>query len=714
MAVTTSFVFTPTADLRNDFEANGDVTALSGGGFMTAGDDKIDATDIDLRPYSDSGAAGAYALGSAGGTGVSIDQLSSHPFLGGQGNVVTAFQSGSTVRFSIVGPTGTQVTAPAALAGADLSDPEVLGLAGRFTGGGALTWQNGGFVVAVEDLFAAGDSNIKLHFYNNAGVSSGAAVLVSNAGGIETGPSMAQTGNGNIAVAWTREVGSNTEIRYAVYNRDGSTTVRGQAVLDNIGEQNRDVAVVATDGGFALFYEEVNGSGLSATRTIKMVTLDAGGTVTGSRVVVSGSGIAGSRFDDIAVTRMPDGFLALAYTVSSGFAVFPATPDKDVVVRILSQDASDPFLSAPYEVTGAGSTVNDATNAAIEAFSNGQLAVIYDEEGAGTQGEVLRLTRVHTGDAANDVMTGSLYAESFVGGAGADTVDYSGQSAALTIDLAANTATGGFAAGDRFSGIENLLGGNGADTLTGNAAANRLAGNGGNDTLAGGGGRDRLEGGAGSDRLLGGGGADRLFGGADADTLFGGGGRDNLQGGGGQDEISGGAGGDAIGGGGGADRLFGGGGNDRISGGGGADRIEGGGGNDVLNGVAGQDTILGGAGRDTLAGGGGNDSLDGGTGIDVLFGGAGGDILSGGAGNDTLTGGGGSDVFVFGPGQGRDTVTDFQNGADLVQLTGGLTFADVTETAIAGGVRLTFDGEPGLVLTLMGVTAAQIGAEDFL
>lgn len=60
------------------------------------------------------------------------------------------------------------------------------------------------------------------------------------------------------------------------------------------------------------------------------------------------------------------------------------------------------------------------------------------------------------------------------------------------------------------------------------------------------------------------------------------------------------------------------------------------------------------------------------------------------------------------------TIADFRNGADRIDLGDGLRFRDVNETSIPGGVRLTFDGAPGLSLTVMGITAAQLGAEDFL
>jgi lysophospholipase L1-like esterase len=63
---------------------------------------------------------------------------------------------------------------------------------------------------------------------------------------------------------------------------------------------------------------------------------------------------------------------------------------------------------------------------------------------------------------------------------------------------------------------------------------------------------------------------------------------------------------------------------------------------------------------------------------DVLTGNSGDNILVGGMGNDTLTGGGGADQFVLAPGQGWDTVTDFQLGKDLLVFANGLAYEQIT------------------------------------
>jgi hypothetical protein len=79
----------------------------------------------------------------------------------------------------------------------------------------------------------------------------------------------------------------------------------------------------------------------------------------------------------------------------------------------------------------------------------------------------------------------------------------------------------------------------GNDLVRGLGGDDDLRGVGGSDTLDGGGGRDRLAGGAARDLLFGEGGNDRLFGGFNVDALFAGPGDDLLRGQGGADRLRG-------------------------------------------------------------------------------------------------------------------------------------------------------------------------------
>ncbi|MGQ0676948.1 MAG: calcium-binding protein, partial [Rhodospirillales bacterium] len=118
------------------------------------------------------------------------------------------------------------------------------------------------------------------------------------------------------------------------------------------------------------------------------------------------------------------------------------------------------------------------------------------------------------GDAGNDLLIGGTGADSLDGGADSDTASYAGSAAGVTVNLLADTASGGDAAGDTLDSIENLIGSAFVDTLTGDGGANVIDGGDGNDTINGSGGDDTLFGGLGDD--------DRITGGAGNDTIDGG------------------------------------------------------------------------------------------------------------------------------------------------------------------------------------------------
>ena len=102
---------------------------------------------------------------------------------------------------------------------------------------------------------------------------------------------------------------------------------------------------------------------------------------------------------------------------------------------------------------------------------------------------------------------------------------------------------------------------------------------------------------------------------------------------------------------------------------------DGGGGDDLMYGDAKNNAMFGGDGDDFVSGQQGNDTLEGGAGNDSLLGGIGDDTLIGGAGNDDLYGYKGADTFVYNAYDGNDTIKDFTNGEDTIDLS---TFTSIT------------------------------------
>lgn len=288
-------------------------------------------------------------------------------------------------------------------------------------------------------------------------------------------------------------------------------------------------------------------------------------------------------------------------------------------------------------------------------------------------------------------------------------------------------------------GNDWMVGGEGDDFLNGNEDKDYVNGNQGNDTVRGGQNNDLVRGGKGNDVIYGdqgndilasdrgddtifGGGIGETLGGSNNDTIFGGNGNDLLYGNAGNDwifgenginTIYGGQGKDFLFGGTEDDRLFGQLDNDFLCGGDGNDSLYGGDGNDEICGGNGNDSIFGNQGADWLFGEIGNDTLYGGQGDDSLIGGDGNDLLFGDKGNNYLMGGNGSDQFVLSA-TGSNAIGDFQLGADLLGLSGGLTFQQLSIVQSGNNTVITQLGSNQLLATLNGVTANLITQGNFV
>ena len=287
-----------------------------------------------------------------------------------------------------------------------------------------------------------------------------------------------------------------------------------------------------------------------------------------------------------------------------------------------------------------------------------------------------------------------------------------------------------------FSGDDTIVGGGGRDLLDGAGGNDLIQGQGSADTLIGGIGNDTLEPGRGSsDLMTGGAGADtfRFENGFNTDTItdFETGvdvfdlGALTLIGGFSALTITDGADGAVVDTTQGliilqgvaaadlseADFIF----PDNIEGSAGDDLLSGTPGDDVIVGLGGNDTLIGGGGRDLMDGGEGNDLIQGQGSADTLIGGDGDDVLEPGRGaSDLLTGGSGADTFRFEDNFGTDTITDFETGADVLDLSalsliGG--FSALTITDGAGGAVV--DTTQGLIV-LQGVAAADLSEADFI
>lgn len=159
----------------------------------------------------------------------------------------------------------------------------------------------------------------------------------------------------------------------------------------------------------------------------------------------------------------------------------------------------------------------------------------------------------------------------------------------------------------------------------------------------------------------------------------------------------------------GADVFDGGAGVDTIAAGRDNDVIRGGGGGDILFGNLGIDIIDGGEGDDIIFGGQDGDTLIGNVGNDTLSGDRGNDVIQGNLGDDVLSGGEGADLFTFGPGDGVNVITDFEDGTDVIGLIGSLRA--ISFSSQDGNAVAILENDVRVILA--GISPSQLDIFDF-
>ncbi|MEQ1519856.1 MAG: CAP domain-containing protein [Aestuariivirga sp.] len=287
------------------------------------------------------------------------------------------------------------------------------------------------------------------------------------------------------------------------------------------------------------------------------------------------------------------------------------------------------------------------------------------------------------GFGSDDILSGMAGGDVLNGGDGFDTASYAASGAAVTVNLtSAGVASGGDAAGDTLTGIENITGSNFNDTLTGDAGNNRLDGGVGTDTMAGRAGDDTYVVSVATDKVteLADEGNDTIETSLATFSLAALTAVENL--------------------------TYTGTGNFAGTGNALANTITGGSGNDTLNGGAGADLLIGGAGHDTYVVDNPGDVVDEGTGsgTDLVQAAAGFDLsmVLGNVENLTLTGA----AAVNGMGNGLANAITGNTGANVIEGKGG---ADILDGG-AGLDTVSYSSSgAGVTVTLAGATASILG-----
>ena len=630
---------------------------------------------------------------------------------------------------------------------------------------------------------------------------------------LATGTVLRAHGEGDVLVDIENVVGS--AYGDSLTGDDGANVLEGGAGADRL------------EGGSGV--DTVSYAGSAASVTVNLLTGTASGGDASSDLLVDVENVEGSAHrdwltGDRGANRLSGGVGNDELSGHDGNDVLVGGADADTLLggmgadRLVGGAGADTLRGGPgadrleggsgadtvsYAGFGEAVTVNLATGTVSGGDAEGDVIDGFENVEGSVHGDML------TGDggvnwlfgmSGDDTLVGSAGADWLVGGWGADTVSYAGSDAAVAVNLATDTVSGGDAEGDVIDGFENVVGSAYEDVLTGDNGANRLEGGAGADVLNGGSGADILNGGSGVDILDGGSGADtvsyagsaaavtvnlatdtvsggdaegdvidgfeNVVGSAYEDVLTGDNGANRLEGGAGADMLNGGSGADTVSYAGSAaavtvnlatdtvsggdaegdvidgfENVVGSAYEDVLTGDNGANRLEGGAGADVLDGGSGVDTVsyagsaasvtinlargwmLGGdaegdeiSGFEIVEGSAHRDMLTGDGGANRLFGLGGSDDLRGGGGNDMLVGGLGFDTFHFSYDRGDDIITDFTDGEDRVDLRDFRLsgFDALAISSNSNGVTIDLTAHGGGTILLEGFDIDDLDATDFL
>lgn len=453
---------------------------------------------------------------------------------------------GTTVTVQNVSGTATLSGALETLVGTVLDDVYRIALAGTlnlYDGGGTDALDFGRLTnPAVTVEIGASNTTVTsaaggVNFFGATGPTGGVESVTGTSHGdtfVETTPTPLLTLFGGVAV--TLPTGQATDGDDVYRLTPGSNIViadaGGNDKLDFSANDQAITAVMKTD--FATVTDS-GGDGVFFNITLAGITLSGGtaefvvGTALGDTFVDQGTvdfTFAGKQGSDV-YDIVPGSSISI---IEEG----GAAGERDFITMDRADFGADANLATGKILDTAGNTVQ-VTGGLIENFTGTRFR---DTITGNEADNVLR------GGVGDDVMSGGGGDDTYVivpngrdvvvDTSGVDTLDFSGASAGVRVDLGRTNGSPQNidAAGNRLSisGVierligtphaDDLSGGNGDDLIAGLGGNDRLQGQSGNDVLLGGSGNDDLNGGPGRDILVGGRGADRLNGTSGEDVLI--------------------------------------------------------------------------------------------------------------------------------------------------------------------------------------------------
>ena len=254
----------------------------------------------------------------------------------------------------------------------------------------------------------------------------------------------------------------------------GFESIIGSAHADNLTGSSGKNLIRGGPGG-----DVVDGAGgvdtldYSTSLQAVSVSLDTGATSEGD---AAGDQIAGDSFENLVGSRQGDILIGdeRANLIAGGAGGDDLTGGGGTDTL----DYSTSIGSVSINLSINEAKFFDADGDTIEGFVHVNGGQGHDTLTGDASANVLR------GNGGGDTLQGLAGADILAGGGDPfDRASYLLSPVAVQVNLGAKTATGGDAAGDKLSGIVNLLGSQHNDTLTGSALKNDLDGAQGNDTI---------------------------------------------------------------------------------------------------------------------------------------------------------------------------------------------------------------------------------------
>ncbi|WP_237772510.1 calcium-binding protein [Herbaspirillum robiniae] len=180
----------------------------------------------------------------------------------------------------------------------------------------------------------------------------------------------------------------------------------------------------------------------------------------------------------------------LTNTIGTGTGGYYAAGDSFTNIQnIIGSVYDDTFVASADANSFDGGTGSLHNRVSYAASTDAVTVDLNYTNGTGTSGGYAagdKLTNIQdlTGGAGDDTFVASLAENNFDGGAGSNRVSYAASNAAVTVDLVLGVGTGGYANNDTYTNIQNVTGSNFDDLFIASLAANKFDGGAGNNTVS--------------------------------------------------------------------------------------------------------------------------------------------------------------------------------------------------------------------------------------